>query len=194
MTADHCVRGLKTDQVQIMNPLDDYSDFQCIYIHHHSQADIAISEVSGKIPKQFERFKLTEKDIVYGAQIHCFGMNLDLFDDSRFNSPARVIGGIIQRDFLYRDGVYESFVLELSTPIPKGTSGGHAFFANKDDTVIGMAIGTIKSEVVVSSFEEYENEKIKERERISEIIRYGVILRLLKVKDWLETIMPIKDN
>ena len=49
-----------------------------------------------------------------------------------------------------------------------------------------MAIGTIKSEVVVSSFEEYENEKIKERERISEIIRYGVVLRILKVKDWLE--------
>ena len=95
-----------------------------------------------------------------------------------------------QRDFTYSDGKYESKALELSVPIPKGTSGGSAFFANKNDTVIGMAIGTIRSEVVVSCVEEYEDQEVKMREKISEIIRCGVILRLYPLKEWIESILP----
>lgn len=108
-------------------------------------------------------------------------------------APGRVIGGIIQRDFTYVDGIYSSSVFEFSVPIPKGMSGGPAFIASKDDLAIGVAIATIKSEVVVSSFEEYGKNGTKERERISEIVRYGVVLRLLTVKDWLEEILPQKE-
>ncbi len=187
LTANHCVNGLKPEQIQVMNCMDDNHDFQCIAVYQHSKSDIAVLEVKGEIPEIFEKFKLSEQNFAYGSQIHCFGMNID-WDKS--GSPGRVIGGIIQRDFTYSDGKYESKALELSVPIPKGTSGGPAFFANKDDTVIGMAIGTIKSEVVVSSFEEYEEKEVKTRERISEIIRYGVILRLDPLKEWIQSILP----
>jgi len=190
LTANHCVNELNPEQIQVMNCMDDNHDFQCIAKHQHSKSDIAILEVEGDIPEIFEKFKISEQDFAYGSQVHCFGMNID-WDTS--GSPSRVIGGIIQRDFTYSDGKYESKALELSAPIPKGTSGGPAFFANKDDTVIGMAIGTIKSEVVISSIEQYEEQEVKMRERISEIIRYGVILRLYPLKEWIESILP-KNN
>lgn len=148
---------------------------------------LAILKVEGDIPEIFEKFKMSEQDFAYGSQVHCFGMNIDW---NKSGSTGRVIGGIIQRDFTYSDGKYKSKALESSAPIPKGTSGGPAFFANKDDIVIGMAIGTIKSEVVVSSIEQHEEREVKMRERISEIIRYGVILRLDPLKEWIQSILP----
>jgi len=190
ITAQHCVRNIEPSQLKIMNPLSDTHHFNCLAINRHAKADIAVLEVQGTIPEQLEKFKLSNKEASYGANIHCFGIMINLLETG---APARVIGGIIQRDFTYKDGTYQSAALELSVPIPKGMSGGPAFFAHRDDIAIGVAIASIKSEVVVSEFEEYENDKLKEKERISEITRYGVILNLWEVKSWLEEVIPKKD-
>ena len=68
-------------------------------------------------------------------------------------------------------------------------SGGPAFLDAQDNTVIGMAIGTIESSVVLSQVIEYEDDKLKESEKIKEIVRYGVILRLAEYQYWLESIL-----
>ena len=189
ITASHCVQDIEPAQLKIMNPLNNNHDLNCVAIHRHSKADIAVVEVEGPVPERFQKFKITRSDFSYGAPIHCFGIILD-WEGSTDYAPARVIGGIIQRDFIYDDSVYKSPAFELSTPIPKGMSGGPAFLAVQADVAIGIAIATIKSEVVISSFEECENDEIKTRERISEITRYGVVLRLYTVRDWLEEIIP----
>jgi hypothetical protein len=53
-----------------------------------------------------------------------------------------------------------------------------------------VAIGTIKSSVVVSEYTDYEDEKKKESEKISEIVRYGVILRLFELREWITETLP----
>jgi hypothetical protein len=192
ITASHCVKDAESAQLKVMNVLSDKDDLECKTIYRHPKADIAILEVQGEVPSQFGQFKLVEKDYSLGLQVHCFGMLAD-WEGSSHYAPARVIGGIIQRGLTYTDSLYSSSAMELSVPIPRGMSGGPAFIASKDDTVIGVAIGTLKSEIVVSGFEEYEKNGVKEKERISEITRYGVILNLFSVEDWLKEMLPKKD-
>jgi S1-C subfamily serine protease len=185
ITANHCVRDIESGHLKILNYFSD-KDLQCVEIVRHSEADIAIIQIKGDIPKEYQRFKLADKWGL-GSQIHCFGYVSDTMA-TLCAANARVIGGIIQREFVYNDGTYISPAIELSAPIPKGTSGGPAFFANDDEFAIGVAIATIESEVVVHGFEAYEENGHCEKERISEITRYGVILNFghKDIKKWLE--------
>lgn len=188
ITASHCIGDLRPEEIFVADVFSKDTDIPCITIQKHDRADLAILKVEDPIPQEYENFELLSSDNFCGTQIHCFGVITD-WDGSPNNSPARVVGGIIQRDFEYKDGNYESLCFELSSSIPKGMSGGPAFLASEPNIAIGVAIASIRSEVVVSAFEEYENDKIKERERISEITRYGVILRLCKYKSWIENII-----
>lgn len=191
LTARHCICGSSPKIIKVLNCIDDDLFIECTAIHEHPTADIAILQVNRNVPQQFQRFKLSQKEYTLGTNLHCFGLLHDWMQNPNHEiAPGRVVSGIIQRDFIHSDGLYVSPSLEFSVPIPIGMSGGPAFYAYKDDTVIGMAIGTIKSSIVVQEYIEYEDDRLKEKEKISEITRYGVILRLLKFKDWLESILP----
>ena len=189
ITAAHCVDSLEPIQIQVMNCLDDDKDLRCSSIYRHPRADIAIIEVDEVVPEKFEQLELCLEDFHFGPQIHCFGVVCDS-NGSLNELTQRIVGGIIQRSFIFKEGKYESRALELSVPIPKGMSGGPAFIAANDRKVVGVAIATVISEVVVSSIEEYQIGDKSHKDRISEIIRYGVILKLLTIRDWLEKIMP----
>ena len=185
ITAAHCVRDVGPDELLVMNPTKEAQDLRCVAIERHPEADIAIIQIDQETPEEFEKFTLYEHDFYYGQQIHCFGMVTDC-QGCFSNVTQRVIGGITQRDFTYADREYKSKAIELSVPIPVGMSGGAAFLACKASVAMGVAIGTKESEVVVSGFEEYEDACLVQRERISRIVRYGVVLRLYAVKDWLQ--------
>ncbi len=188
ITASHCINGLDPQEIEVMNCLDKSENLACTSVYNHPKADIVILKVEGNIPEEFETFQIVERDNFVGVQVHCFGMLLQS-EYIKGDSPARVVGGIIQRDFLYKNNYYEFLAFELSNPIPKGMSGGPAFIANKPNLVVGIAIGAIKSEIVVSEFTEYEGDRTKEREKRSEITRYGVVLRLNPIKDWIDEII-----
>ena len=189
ITAAHCVQNIVHDELRVMSCLRQSGDLQCVGVITHPQADIAILEVTGEMPDQFEKFGLYDKDFCPGQQIHCFGMVCSS-DGSFANVTQRIIGGITQRDFTYADGQYKSKVIELSAPIPIGMSGGPAFLAAKPNLAMGVAIATNQAEVVIARFADYENGNLREREKISEIVRYGVVLRLYTVLDWLKEVMP----
>lgn len=191
ITAAHCVRDAKPSEIKIMNVLDDKNDFKCTAIHPHDKADIAILEVEGKIPDIFEPFKIAPLDDKLGLQVHCFGY-LAHWEQNKHYAPARVIGGIIQRGINFSDAYCTSDSFEFSSPIPKGMSGSPTFLANKDDIALGMAIATISTEIAVSVVSEYEKNNLKEREKISEFTRFGVILKLLPLKNWLQSFLPLQ--
>lgn len=189
-TAAHCLEGLDEDRVRIFNCTQN-SYFETCKIYRHPSADLAIIEVSGDVPKIFEKFKLAPKQAYFGTNTRCFGLLEDWLEDREQNkAPGRIIAGIVQRIFTHKDTLYTSHAFEYSEPIPLGTSGGPAFLSECDDTVIGMAIGTICSSIVVSQSVEYDDDKIKHREKISEFTRYGVILRLAEYCEWIEGILP----
>jgi S1-C subfamily serine protease len=185
ITANHCIQGAEPDHLKVLNVISGAQDLECSNVARHPAADIAIIQIEGDIPGEYERFKLADKWGL-GGQIHCFGYVSDTMA-TLCAANARVIGGIIQREFVYDDGIYKSPAIELSAPIPKGTSGGPAFIAASPEYAIGVAIATIKSEVVVHGFEEYKENGHYEKERISEITRYGVILQFhVEIIRWLE--------
>jgi len=163
------------------------TDIRCKAIYKHSNADIAIIEVE-EVPNKLERFSIYKSDFHLGMPIHCFGIVSDLFI-SRTRNPFRVIAGIVQRDFIYDDSKYRSLSLELSSPIPKGLSGGPAFIATQPEMVVGISIATIQSEIIVSNINEYEEDGIRLKEKISEFVRYGVILRIFPLIDWINSII-----
>ena len=66
---------------------------------------------------------------------------------------------------------------------------GLCFFNRNSLPVVGLAIGTIESEVVVHAVEEYEDENKHLRERVSNIVRYGVAVDLPKITDWLDPLI-----
>lgn len=186
LTAAHCLEGIESTDISVFDYVQE-KYLKCHKIYTHPHADLAIIEVEGRGADQLENFRLTDVDFSFGENVHCFGW---LTEEDNLKLPARVIGGIIQRPFIHREGKYETPALEYSSPIPKGMSGGPAFSARYNDIAIGVAIGTIKSSVVVSEYTDYEDEKKKESEKISEIVRYGVILRLFELREWITETLP----
>jgi hypothetical protein len=55
--------------------------------------------------------------------------------------------------------------------------------------VVGISIATIQSEIIVSNINEYEEDGIRLKEKISEFVRYGVILRIFPLIDWINSII-----
>jgi len=188
LTAQHVVDSFPEKNIFIMNPFDSSGDFYVKTIHKHLTADIAILKVDPIPDARFEQLKITDSEAKLGQDIHCFGIVWDLFQ-SRERSQFRVIGGILQRDLLYNDGNYKSEAFELSAPIPKGLSGGPAFLGQQPEIVVGMALATIQSEIQLSSITEIQENGKCFSERISEYTRYGIILRLFPLMDWIKSII-----
>ena len=183
ITAHHCVAGCKPEAIFILDSTRDRHNLRVDRILQHPEADLAILTVSEPVPEAFEQLELDECDFRFGAPAHSFGMVLE--HGPRQRPVHRVVGGIIQRDMVYESGSYRSPAVELSYPIPNGMSGGPAFYPLGRIRVFGVAIGTIESEVVVHAFEEREDGVVKERERVSRIVQYGVALRLHPLRDWI---------
>lgn len=184
ITAHHCINGINKSEIKILNatPKTDLSIHEVI---PHPKADIAVLVTEDIVPNNFEQFQLTESDFFYGAPAHCFGYTCDF--GGRTKIEPRALVAFVQREFTYKDGQYNSKAIEISSPIPKGMSGGPVFYppkANKCE-VFGVAIASIESQIVVHSLNEYKNEIETEREKISKVIEYGVVLRLASIKDWL---------
>lgn len=193
ITAAHCVEGSIPENICIFDIMQQ-KFLPCVNIFRHPSADLAVIEIAGQVSSKLEKFVLAECKCTFGENVHCFGALSDwrktfLIDEI---ANARVIGGIVQRFFEHNSGQYSSPVFELSAPIPKGMSGGPAFNAKQSVIAVGVSIGTIKSDTIVSEIIEYEGEKQKVVEKISEVVRYGVVLRLFEFTDWLKGILPEK--
>ena len=187
VTAAHVASNIELANLRIMNPFDEADDFVAVAVQLHPTADLAVIEVASPISSKFEPFRLSEFDFKYGMQLHSFGAASDLVD-SRQTNPYRVVGGIVQRDFEYRDGRYSSVALEVSCPIPKGHSGAPAFVAAQPRIVVGLSIATVQSELTLSVVTDVDTPGKREVEKVSEFTRYGVILRLWPYKDWLDSV------
>lgn len=195
LTARHCVHGLAANNIAVLNCLaeDNTEDIalKCVTLFEHPVADIAIVQVEGNVPASFQKFKLANKDYDLGTCVHCFGILDEWMATHRpQDGPGRVVSGIIQRDFIWRDGPFVSGALEYSAPIPRGMSGGPAFYAHQSDTALGIALGTITSNVVVSEYRDYRDNTLHETEKICEVTRYGVILELFPLQEWLWKNLP----
>ncbi len=194
LTAGHCVQDYIPENVGVFDKLQN-KIFHCVNITRQPTADLAVLEIEGQLHPFYQKFKIAKVACTLGENVRCFGALRDWRywnpDESTGEAQARLVGGLVQRFFTHESQQYVSPAFEFSTPIPQGMSGGPAFNAKLDDIAVGVAIGTIKSSVFVSeTVHEYEENGLKERERIEEVIRYGVVLRLFDFTDWLKEVLP----
>jgi len=187
LTAAHCVRGYDPAQLHILNALDDDHDIPIQSIHRHDSADVAVLQCASDPPETFERFDLLRMDPHLGNQVHCFGVVVE----APREITHRVVGGIIQRERLWHqaDG-YRSPAFEVGMMIPQGMSGGPGFLASSPRTAVGLVLGNLESEIVVSQSEERQDGHTVYKDRISNITRYGVLLSLEALRPWLEEHLP----
>jgi len=116
--------------------------------------------------------------------LQCYGLTADY--GGRTNREFRLVEGVVQRHLHYIDDpMHKTPAIELSAPIPKGMSGAPAFFAQGNDVVFGLAIGSKQSAIVDYEYEHvlkngHENHVLRER-----IAEYGLVADMFEVKEWL---------
>ena len=181
VTAAHCVAGLDPTSCRILATEDQDIGVESICFHH--TADVALLTVDpATVPEQFEVFaNLTDTNL--GQQMHCFGF---VAKSAQGPVTPRVISGIVQRHFEHCDASFRSPAIEIGVPVPKGMSGGPIFLSISTDSVAGVAVGSVESEVIVHGLEEVQQDGATYRERISRITEYGVGVRLAKLEEWLK--------
>lgn len=184
VTASHCVAGLEPGSVAVMNSYDPDHDLPASSITHHPKADIAVVEVSGEIPSAYTDLYFHEWGRDMGGPVWCYGIVCGPETGPR-EMFHRGLSGTIQRAFQHSVGPYSSEALEYSEPIPKGMSGAPAILLWDPPRAIGVALGTLDSELVVQRYEEREEHGVRYREKVIKVAQYGVILRLDSVKPWL---------
>jgi hypothetical protein len=103
-----------------------------------------------------------------------------------------IISGLRQRAFQHEDRRWLSPALELGVAIPIGMSGGPVCFLQHPDTVVGLAIGSIRSEITESRFEEIQADGRHYSDSVRQITFYGVALHLVQLtpSPWLQEVIP----
>ncbi len=188
LTASHCICDYPHDEIFIFDPTkEDEWYIPVINYKLHENADIAIMEIDNYDLKQFYKFSITKIDLSLGHPLHAFGHVKGLIGNS-----FRIVPGFSMRDFIFKDNInkYEYSAIELSAPIPKGTSGAPVFSAWPPNQLVGIATGSHNSEIELRNITIYEDDNKIEKEKISEFTRYGIVLDILKVLPWLKENIP----
>lgn len=187
VTAAHCVYGVPIEIIRIPNPFG--SDLRCISVTFHGRADVAVLETTEEFRWPYTPFDLSSGDPPVGVLMGVRGAVVSV---PHLREPPlyRVISGLSQRAFEHEDHRWVSPALELGVAIPIGMSGGPVCFLNHPNTVVGMAIGSLRSEIVESAVEEVQTDGVHHRESIKQITVYGVALHLVRLTEWLQEVIP----
>lgn len=189
LTAAHCVADLEPPDLEVMDPVRDDEDIACAEIVIHPEADLAMLRCDHPFPEFFEACEFYPEDYKLGTQVHCFGYCSDLQTERpERGARHRVVGGIVQRDLIWDNRNYSSRALELSMTVPRGMSGAPVFVLERPGPVLGVALGTLESEIVAYQSEEFTDGHVVSRERVSRIVQYGVALRLHPYRNWISDV------
>jgi hypothetical protein len=168
------------------------------------------SQKSGIAPISFREFAPKPFDIVIGqAPYRCntllrlSNMNIEVWKDiGTFGYPINAVGGdptsmrlnlrchkgYIQRLTLPEDLPFGPHPpgFELSFVLSKGLSGAPLFVhENETDSVIGVCVGTIRSEIIEDQIEEIDSSGQKYRESRLKIDEYGLAQDIRPLLGWL---------
>lgn len=188
ITANHCIENIVADELFVLDLLEEdpfKENIPVTDIIRHPTADIAILKTVERDLSKYHKFLISKNDLSLGAPLHGFGYVSRLKDNS-----FRVVPAFSMRDYHFEEPNYHYQAIELSMPIPKGTSGAPIFSAWKPNPVIGVATGCAYSEIELRNITYYQDEKMIERERISEFTRFGIALSIKHVLPWIIENIP----
>ena len=186
VTAGHCIGTLDCDAIRIVLPLVDEEDLSISSIRHHASADVSLLSTTSTPSLTLEPFSGIGGADNWGDPIQVLGYPEEASADGVVPT-ARLLLGTIQRKFTHTSALgYIYRAGETSFGAPAGMSGGPVHSPSSLDRVIGVMAENHDSTTYLKSVEEVQANGQVYRERIHEVIRYGLYVSLSEIADWLE--------
>jgi hypothetical protein len=159
-------------------PLIDEDDVSIARIEHHPSADVSPLS-AGSIPtSKLEPFAGLGGSNNWGDPIQVLGYPEESSEDGVVPT-ARLLWGTIQRKFTHTSRLgYRYLAGETSFGAPAGMSGGPVHSPSGLDRVVGVMTENHDSTTYLKSVEEVQADGQIYRERVHEVIRYGLYVSL----------------
>lgn len=104
---------------------------------------------------------------------------------------ARLLSGGVQRFFFFESRLGYSYQAgEVGFGAPAGMSGGPVFSPRDLTVVTGLMAENIDSTTYLRSVEEVQENGEVYKNRLHEVIRYGIFVHLPPLRSWLEELIP----
>jgi hypothetical protein len=186
LTASHCVGTLEARELRLVLPLIDEDDITIANIEHHSSADVSLLMAGSIPPSRLEPCVGLGGADNWGDPIQVLGYPEESSEEGVVPT-ARLLWGTIQRKFTHTSRLgYKYFAGETSFGAPAGISGGPVHSPSGLDHVVGVMTENHDSTTYLKSVEEVQADGQMYRERIHEVIRYGLYVSLAEIADWLD--------
>jgi hypothetical protein len=191
LAAAHCVHTLTPPDVQIVLPVIDHPSLGSVKtITRHPSADLAVVETPTELTEEIQPFLGVSALFGWGERVLALGYPEETEHD-RMIPTARLFTGTIQRELSHSSHMgYEYLAGELSFGSPAGLSGGPVFPSGELDRVLGVVTENQDSTTFLRSVAEIQDGSSTYTEKVHEVIRYGLFVRLDSVKDWLQATIP----
>ena len=191
LTAAHCVHSLSAHELQLVLPVVDQPSLGPIRtITSHPSADIAVIETDSPLSQDIQPFRGISALFEWGERVLALGYPEET-EHSGTLPTARLFTGTIQRELVHQSHMgYRYQGGELSFGSPAGLSGGPVFPAAEPDLALGVVTENHDSTTFLRSVADIQDGNHRYTEKIHEVIRYGIFVRLDAIKDWLATTIP----
>jgi hypothetical protein len=189
LTVAHCVGRLQALELRVVLPITDHADFiEVTGLAVHPTADLAVLTVAPIASDELLPFAGREQTLTWGDDAHAVGFPEES-EGHGVVPTARYHSGNIQRFFTHRSSLgYVYRAGELSFGAAAGLSGGPVFPPEHLDKVIGVVAENHDSTTYLRSVEEVQEDGQIYRQRLHEVIRYGIFVSLntKPVAVWLD--------
>src|SRR6185369_16781915 len=184
LTAAHCVGDLPAQELVAVWPGPIIR--RCVSVSKHATADVALLTLP-PISTQIDCFLQTGSYNALGEDFYAIGFTEVVTANEQQLPTARLYKGHFQRFLNYKSFLgYEYAAGEISIPAPGGLSGGPIFLPRDQQTVIAIVAENAQSAAVLDSIEEVMEDGAQYKTLYQAIIRFGVVVMLSSVSDWLE--------
>jgi len=174
--------------LEIVPPVVDHPSLAHVRaIKCHPTADLAMIETEADLSDEVQPFRGVSAHFGWGERVLALGYPEEAQRDGVLPT-ARLFTGTIQRELIHDSHMgYKYQAGELSFGSPAGLSGGPVFPASEHDLVLGVVAENHDSTTFLRSVAEIQDGSRYYTEKVHEVIRYGLFVRLDMVKEWLDS-------
>ena len=190
LTASHVV-ATATDKPQtIYLQLQDGRFLQACSMEPHPTADVTALVFKDQ---SLRSFKLGEApaeigEFYLGTEVISYGYPSRQEESDKVVLEPRLMGGHIQRNFRHDQGHYSFRACELSFPAIPGQSGSPILLKDDIDFAIAVLTTNFESSTEIDSYEEHQENGMKEVHKIKKVVSYGIGAALWPLADWIRSL------
>ncbi len=193
----HASRGRESEiGLNIRHPVSGKNAYSPIVAYEFAPAPFDIAIGRSKYSAQ-SWFKTQEPENYVWLDVATLGYPETALNvtDQNFNIHLRALKGYVQRkiktDELPSHRPHPE-CFELNFAVPNGMSGAPLFSPQNAQTLIGVCVGSVDSEITVFSQTSVEEGNAHFKERVTRIEQYGIAHSVFPLMDWSPSILSGK--